>query len=62
MYVLKNRQQGKYVSKPNHVFSYTDNIGNAKKFLSIEAAVADSCIDSEYPVSIYDELGVYNDL
>ena len=56
MYVLRRKEDGKYVAKPEITqmtgHSFTRSLVGAQKYETREAAVADSCIENEVPVKI----------
>ena len=52
MWVLKNKENGKYVAKSGAQHSYTSYFKNAEKFETREKALENSCKESEYPVKV----------
>lgn len=56
MYVIKRREDGKFVSTPGSIESYTFFLQKAQIFKSLQDAIANACPDNEYVVSIEDVL------
>lgn len=56
MYIIQ-RDDGKYVAKPNSEHSYTDKLENARIYKTIEEAKNDLCPENNIIRSLRDVLG-----
>lgn len=52
MWVLKRKEDGKYVAKTFTGSSYTRSLVLAEKFPTKENAIENSCIENEVPIQI----------
>ena len=59
MYILRRTDQGGgYVAPSGSKSSYTTIPTRAKRYETKEQAIADSCIENEVPVNLYEILGM----
>lgn len=58
MWILKDKRTGRYVAdqRKRQGSSFTNNLKFAKVYPTKEAAVNDSCRESEYAVSLEEEM------